>query len=94
MVVKRLNTIPRRSEFSLTDGEIDMLRRQNNESLKKYIEKARKRGRDRTEEQASALLLIDLFYDIGMQDYRIYRVVNNDLSKQDLGDCIKNCLAS
>lgn len=94
MVVKRLNTIPRRSEFSLTDGEIDMLRRQNNESLKKYIEKARKRGRDRTEEQASALLLIDLFYDIGMQDYWIYRDVNNDSSKQDLGDWIKKCLAS
>lgn len=85
--------IPRKSEFFLTDKEREMLRNQNNEALKKNIERAKDKGMARTEEQASALLLIDLFYDIGMQDYGIYRKVNNDSPKQALGDWIKECLA-
>lgn len=86
--------IPRRSEFSLTDKERNMLRKQNEQALRKYIEGAKSRGRERTEEQASALLLINLFYDIGMQDYWIYRDVNNDSPKQGLGDWVKKHLAS
>ena len=80
--------VPRRSEFSLTDDEKDMLRKQNDKELKKYIEK----GIEKTEEGASASLLINLFYDIGMQDYWIYRDANNNTPKQKLYDWVKKCL--
>ena len=42
--------IPRRSEFSLTDKEINMLRKQNERALRRYIESAKGRGGERTEE--------------------------------------------
>lgn len=84
---------PRRLEFTLTDDERAMFRKQNEEGVKKYIEKAQARGRERTEEQASKLLLINLYYDIGMQDYWIYRDVNNS-PEANLVDWVKKCLAT
>lgn len=88
-----MSEIPRRLEFTLNDAERAMFRKQNEEGVKKQIEKAQARGRERTEEQASELLLINLYYDIGMQDYWIYRDVNNS-PEANLGDWVKKCLAA
>lgn len=89
-----MSEIPRRSEFNLTDAEKAMFREQNEDRIKKYIEKAHARGKERTEEQASELLLIDLYYDIGMQDYWIYRDISNKKPEENLKNWVKKCLAA
>lgn len=87
-----MSEIPRKSEFTFTDAEKAMFRKQNENALKRYIERANARGRERTEEEASKLLLIDLYYDIGMQDYWIYRDVSNKKLEENLKDWVKKCL--
>lgn len=89
-----MSEIPRRVEFSLTDNEKSMFRKQNEDKIKNYIEKAHARGKERTEEQASELLLIDLYYDIGMQDYWIYRDVSNKKPEENLKYWVKQHLAT
>lgn len=83
-----MSEIPRRVEFSLTDNEKSMFRKRNEERVKKYIEKAQ------TVEQAYESLLIYLYYDIGMQDYLIYRDVSNKKPEENLKDRVKQCLAT
>lgn len=83
-----MNNVPRRSEYSLTDDERDNLRKQNGQ----YIETFLKRGRGRTEKQANVTLFSNLYYDIGMQDFMIYRDVNSDIPKEKLRELIKGYL--